>query len=317
MEIYKLKNNKLKEVPRKKFDLEKDIQSLIETNTEDIFNLEFVSTEFRIGEFRLDSLCFDNETNSFVIIEYKKGSSYSVIDQGYSYLSVMLNNKSDFILEYNENKDKNLKREDIDWSQSRILFVSPSFNSYQKNSVNFKDVPFELWEIKRFSDDLVSLNQHLPSSKESIQKFDGNKNTVIKSVSKEVKVYDEDHHLSWISEKNKSLYLDVKEELLKLDDVDFVNTKRYIGFKKNNIIVSYINFYKDSLRFDIVRGNIKTDGTKSKGFFKLDDPKKLTKIQKIQFKNGVKREYYHIKLSSKSDIGYIMLLLKQKYDSLN
>ena len=71
MEIYKLKNNKLKEVPRKKFDLEKDIQSLIETNTEDIFNLEFVSTEFRIGEFRLDSLCFDNETNSFVIIEYK------------------------------------------------------------------------------------------------------------------------------------------------------------------------------------------------------------------------------------------------------
>ena len=145
---------------------------------------------------------------------------------------------------------------------------------------------------------------------------EGNKNTVIKSVSKEVKVYDEDHHLSWISENNKSLYINVKEELLKLDDVDFVNTKRYIGFKKNNMIVSYINFYKNSLRFDIVKGNIKEDGTKSKGFFNLDDPKNLSKVQQIQFKNGVKREYYNIKISNDSEIGYLMLLLKQKYDSL-
>ena len=317
MDLYKLKKNKLQEVPRKNFDLEKDIQLLIETNTEDIFNLEFISSEFRIRDFRLDSLCFDHETNSFVIIEYKKGSSYSVIDQGYSYLSIMLENKSDFILEYNENKDKSLKREDIDWSQSRILFISPSFNSYQKNSVNFKDVPFELWEIKRFSDDLVSLNRHLPSSKESIQKFDSGKNSVIKSVSKEVKVYDEEHHLDLINEKTKSLYLNLKEEFLKLDDVDFVITKRYIGFKKNNTIVTYINFYKESLRIRFVRGNIKTDGTKSKGFFKLDDPKKIFNVQKIKFKNGVVREYYNMKLTDLDNMGYVMLLIKQKYNSLN
>ncbi len=316
MELYKLQNKKLVEISRTNFKLEKDIQSLIENNTENIFNLEFVSTEFKIQEFRLDTLCFDNETNSFVIIEYKKGSSYSVIDQGYSYLSIMLNNKSDFILEYNENNDKNLKRDDVDWSQSRIIFVSPSFNSYQKNSVNLKDVPFELWEIRKFSNEIISLNQYLPSSRESIQMVEGNKNTVIKSVSKEVKVYDEDHHLSWISENNKSLYINVKEELLKLDDVDFVNTKRYIGFKKNNMIVSYINFYKNSLRFDIVKGNIKEDGTKSKGFFNLDDPKNLSKVQKIQFKSGVKREIYNIKISTDSEVGYLMLLLKQKYDSL-
>ena len=168
MELYKLKNNKLQEVLRKNFDLEKDIQSLIETNTEDIFNLEFVSTEFRIGDFRLDSLCFDYETNSFVIIEYKKGSSYSVIDQGYSYLSIMLENKSDFILEYNENNDKSLKRDDIDWSQSRIIFISPSFSIHQKNSINFKDMPFELWEIQRYSNNMVSFNQYSSSSNESI-----------------------------------------------------------------------------------------------------------------------------------------------------
>ena len=47
-------------------------------------------------------------------------------------MSVMLNNKSDFILEYNERKNKSLKRDEVDWSQSRIIFISPSFNTYKK-----------------------------------------------------------------------------------------------------------------------------------------------------------------------------------------
>ena len=139
MDLYKVKNNKIEQVDRESFKLEKDIQSLVEKNLDTLFDLELVSTEFKVGEFRLDTLCFDNETNSFVIVEYKKGSSYSVIDQGYSYLSVMLNNKSDFILEYNEKKDKNLKRDEIDWSQSRIIFISLSgTRNCMQNS---------LWEI--------------------------------------------------------------------------------------------------------------------------------------------------------------------------
>jgi predicted transport protein len=228
----------------------------------------------------------------------------------------MLNNKSDFILEYNESKKNNLKRDDVDWSQSKIIFVSPSFNSYQKNSVNFKDVPFELWEIRKFSDNIVSFNQQLSSSKESIQMVEGSKNTVIKRVSSEVKVYDEEHHTNPITEKNKLLYKTIKEELMKMDEVEFVNTKNYIGFKKNNIIVSYINFFKNSLRFDVVKGNIKQDGSKSKGFFNLDDPKNLSKVIQIKFKSGVRREYYNIKVSNKDEIGYLIMLLKQKYDSL-
>ena len=173
MDLYNLKKNKLEEVQRLSFDLEKDIQSLIEENVETLFNLEFVSSEFTVGEFRLDSLCYDNETNSFVVIEYKRGSSYSVIDQGYSYMSVMLNNKSDFILEYIEKTGRSLKKSEVDFSQSRILFVSPSFNSYQKNSVNFKDVPFELWEIKKYSNGTIGLDQHVSSSNESIEMIEG------------------------------------------------------------------------------------------------------------------------------------------------
>ena len=160
MEVFNLIGEKVEEVNVIPFKLEKDLQSLVETNTEPFFGLEFIKSELSVGNYRIDSLCFDSENNSFVIIEYKKGSSYSVIDQGYTYLQLLLNNKSDFLLTLSQHYNKVLRIEEIDWSQSKIIFVSPSFNSYQKDSVNFKNLPFELWEIKRFSNNTIVFNKH-------------------------------------------------------------------------------------------------------------------------------------------------------------
>jgi len=315
MDLYKVKNNKIEQVDRESFKLEKDIQSLVEKNLDTLFDLELVSTEFKVGEFRLDTLCFDNETNSFVIVEYKKGSSYSVIDQGYSYLSVMLNNKSDFILECNEKTDKNLKRDEIDWSQSRILFISPSFNSYQKNSVNFKDVPFELWEIKKFSNNTITLNQHLSSSKESIQKIDGDKNSVIKDVGKEVKVYNESDLLNKSDEKTLNLWEELQNRFNELDDTCYVTRKHYIGIRKNSTTVTYVHFYKTKLLLHVVRGNI-YKGKKSKGFFTFDDPKNISKSCDHNYKDGTVRKYYEIIIENTDDLDYVMMLLKQKYNTI-
>ena len=80
MEIYSLDKQNLHSVKLLPFKREKEIQSIVENNVDELFSIEFVSTEFTIGEFRIDSLCYNRESNSFVIIEYKKGSSYSVID---------------------------------------------------------------------------------------------------------------------------------------------------------------------------------------------------------------------------------------------
>ena len=104
MKLYKINNGEISSVKVKPFKLEKDIQSLVENNVEEFFDLEFVKSELSIKSFRLDTLCFDKTNGSFVIIEYKNSKNYSVIDQGYTYLSLLLNNKSDFILEYNEIK---------------------------------------------------------------------------------------------------------------------------------------------------------------------------------------------------------------------
>ena len=69
----------------------------------------------------------------------------------------MLNNKSDFVLEYNESTNSGLKRDQVDWTQSRVIFISTSFNSFQTDSVNFKDIPFELYQVKRFKGGVISI----------------------------------------------------------------------------------------------------------------------------------------------------------------
>ena len=84
MQLFQNGNGVLTPIEKDSFKLEKDIQSLIESNMEALFGLEFVSSEFAVAEFRLDSLAYDEQNNSFVIVEYKKGHSYSVVDQGYS-----------------------------------------------------------------------------------------------------------------------------------------------------------------------------------------------------------------------------------------
>lgn len=319
MQIYTIKNQTVTPVKSFPFKKEKDIQALIENNVDEIFGLEFVSTEFTIGEFRIDSLCYNKESNSFVIIEYKKGSSYSVIDQGYSYMSKMLNNKSDFILEYNERKNQSLKRDEVDWSQSKVIFVAPSFNTYQKNSINFKDVPFELWEIQRFNNDTIALNQHLSQSNESINNISSNGgNKIIKEVAKEIKVYTKEDVMSRSSEQIRDIWEIIEEKLLSSDfeDTRFKYTKNYIRFSKNNnAAIAYFHFQKNRLKIEISGGTIYADGKTSKQFLEIEDLKHRTKRKERLWKDsGVKNIEFELVIDeNESDVDYIISLIKQRY----
>tara|TARA_B100000795_G_scaffold100730_1_gene74045 strand:- start:209 stop:1165 length:957 start_codon:yes stop_codon:yes gene_type:complete len=318
MQLFQSKGNILNPLERDSFKLERDIQFLVEENMEVLFGLEFVCTEFSIAEFRLDSLAFDEQNNSFVIVEYKKGHSYSVVDQGYSYLSVMLNNKADFILEYNEKTGKQLKRTDIDWTSSRVIFVSPSFNSYQKNSVNFRDVPFELWEIKKFDGELVAFEQYKSSSNESIEKLSkGNKNSVISKVSSEVKVLSEEDHINNLSDAIKPIWTNLREKLKDYSDTSFFVTKGYISWKRDNTAVCFIHFKKKGLRIEVLRGNTKEGGETSRGFFTVDDPKGMSGTRSWTWKSGDQGHVYIISLKDLDDLKYVMFLLEQKYKSMD
>jgi len=300
MALYQIKSEKLYIIKEDKFKLEKEIQQLTEDNLSIIFGLDFIKSEFALNNFRIDTLAFDNTSNSFVIIEYKRDKSFSVVDQGYAYLSLMLNNKADFILEYNENRKETLKRTDIDWSQSKVIFISPSFTRYQKEAINFKDLPIELWEIKRYSNQTVSFNQIQTQGAEESIKTISKGNDTINKVSKEIKVYTEEDLLSYANDEIKELYENFKRAILDFDGVEIKPQKLYIAFVKNSSNVVDLEIQKKALKITI---NL------PKG--KLEDPRKLARdVSNIgKWGNGD----YQIKVENDNDFEYIMSLIKQSY----
>lgn len=301
MAIFNIQSGKLVSIKEKNIDLEKNIQKLTEENLEIVFGLDFVTTEFSLGNFRLDTVAFDKEANAFVIIEYKRDKSFSVIDQGYAYLSLMLNNKADFVLEYNQQKKQNLKKEDIDWSQSRIVFLAGSFTTYQQNAINFRDLPVELWEVKVYDNSTILYNQLLSSdSKESIKTV--TKNKTVESVTKEVKVYTVDDHVSKASEEVKSLYENVREKILNLGaDVKEFPKKQYIAYKTSSNFADVIVYSKEiRITLNLRSGEL----TDHKGI--VTD---FTKPPKGHWGNGD----YEVIFKTLEEIPYVMELIEQAY----
>jgi predicted transport protein len=318
MKLFKVTNNTLKEVGRTNFKLEKDIQSLIEKNLKDVFNLEFIATEFEVKlgaeKFRIDTLGYNKETKSFVIIEYKKVKDYSVVDQGYTYLSALINNKSDFVLKYINKTKTNLDPKDFDWSQSRVIFISPSFSSYQKNSVNFRDVPFELWQIQKYEDGHLSLEQHIANSDQSIDGFKQD-NKTINRLKGEIVVTSESDLTSKTTESALDAWELLKSHYLENADIELNVRKTYISFKKMNTAICYVKFQKTNLKIEILRG-YETQANGIKKVLKISDPQKKCKEVVNTYANGDREIMCRFTVSSDKDVEYAKFLINQKLTAI-
>lgn len=296
-----LDKSKLLSVKEKATPLEYEIQRLTEANLKELFDLEYISSEFVLNNLRIDTLCFDSENKSFVIVEYKKDRSFSVIDQGFSYLALMLNNKAEFLVEYNEKVKHPLRRENINWSQSRIIFIAPSFTPHQKAAINFKNLPIELWEIRFYDHNLVEYKEIEPlETSEKIETITGSK--FIKEVTKEIRTYDLEIHLRRGSEKTREIFNILREKLLELGEVTENYKQFYIGYRIGERKINFvsIHFYKGKLDLYILLPKNK-----------LVDPKKW--VRTIPRSYGWAKNLKLFTVKSEKDVPYTMNLIEQSY----
>lgn len=298
--LFKLENKNVKKITEKFFNLEKDIQSLVENNMEALLGLEFIATEFQVdnSNLRLDSVAYDKENNAFKIIEYKRGRNESLIDQGYTYLNLLFSNKADFVLKYNEVKNKNLKISDIDWEQSRVVFISQQFTNYQTKANNFKNNPIELIQIKKYEDNIIELDFIEKNSTTELP-FNEQFNNKISNVSKQVKVYTEEEHINKTSDELKEIYYNLKDVLLSWGNIKIDPKKLYVAFKGTTNIVDIV-FYRSSLKMSL---NLK--------YGELDDLKGLAEdVRNIgKWGNGD----YRIVIRDDENFEYILSLIKQSW----
>lgn len=268
-----LNNQRLKEVD---FVNEKELQTYFENNLDSILGLKFIETEFPVGSFRIDTLAFDEESKSFKIIEYKNVKNHSLVDQGYTYLKLMLERKADFVLKYNLKTNSNISVNDIDWSQSRIIFVSPIFTPYQMNATDFKNIPVDLYKVTRYENGIVDID---PIQKTSNVKIEEVQTTTIEStvndVAKEIKVYTEEDHFARGTDTLKLVYETFKEKVLQLDDIDVDVKKVYIAFKGSKNIVD-VEFFRNFIQITLnMKKGTLNDPNKIMSSYILDDGKRI------------------------------------------
>jgi len=303
MPLFTNNSGKLTEITEKNIKLEKDIQKLTEDNMPTVFGLEFIATEFEHNALRLDSVAFDHSTSAFVIIEYKRDRSFSVVDQGYAYLSLLLNNKAEFILLYNEKTGKKLAKSDVDWSQSRVIFVAQSFTVHQQQAINFKDMPIELWQVRLYGNNTVLFNQiKAKDTTESIKTV--TKDTTVQSVANEVKVYNVMDHFGGSKKQTLPLYEAFRDKVTSLAADVYENPRRpYIGFSlraNGSDTFVYVHIHVNELVLHIPRTQPQD----------ISDPLGQVEYRKNSFeqKNTHESEF---RIRSDEDIDYAITILRQ------
>lgn len=300
MSLFNLnEEGKLNEIYEKEFKLERELQKICEENLEKLLGLKVVKSEFPIENYRFDTLAYDEENKAFTIIEYKRGQNYSVIDQGYAYLAAMLNNKAEFILEFNENFDKVLKRNDVEWSQSKIIFISQNFTKYQRDIINFKDLPIELYEIKKFDKNIIFFSEVKGKRISASIKSISIKDETVKKVVSEIKTYILEDCLSIGSQETIELYEVFSERIEEmLSDIKIEPKKHYVAFRKNK---------KNIVDFKIQKNQLKIWLNLKKG--ELNDNKQLFRdVSKIgHLGNGD----YELTITDDEELEYILSLIKQ------
>ena len=288
-----IKNNcKLKELD---FNNEKELQNFVEENLKEILGLSFVATEFVVGNFRLDTVAYDDDNNSFKIIEYKNVKNHSLVDQGYTYLKLLLERKADFVLQYNLKFNKQININDVDWSQSRIIFISPTFTPYQLNATDFKNIPVDLYKVTRYENDIVDIQQIQKTSSVKIEEVKINSTT--DAVSKEIIVYTEEDHIGNTPDKIRNLYYKLRDRILELDDIDVEVKKVYIAFKGiTNICDVIIKNSKIKVVLNVKKGTLKDP---------FNIAKDVTEIGK--WGNGD----YRVEISTEEELEILLPLIKQ------
>lgn len=315
VKLYKVQTNRddsessLSEINPVGFKKEKRLQYIIERNLDLTFGVNFVASEFTVGKYRMDTIGYDSDLQSFVIIEYKRTSKYSVIDQGYAYLDTLVNHKADFVLAYNEKFSQAKRTNQFDWSQVRVIFIAHAFDEYQKDAVNNPDLPIELYEVDYFVNNILSLNKI-----EKTRSMQRNANNIIKASNevlkketvkisnvKDLKPIREMDLLSRGSGDVLELYEKIKEALLDWDsNFEIKATKVYIGFRINRHNVVDVLPQKRKLKIWI---NL------DKG--ELDDPERLFRDVSStgHWGNGA----YELSISNDEQLEYILSLIKQSW----
>ena len=237
--MYRISENKIKELRKKSIGKEKEIQYLVEQNLYEIFRIRFLASEYSTGDQhggRMDSLGID-ENNTPVIIEYKRQKSENIINQGLYYMNWLLDHKASFEILVLDNLGK---RVEVDWTSPRILCIAEDYTKFDLQAIEQMGKNIELVKFQKFDDNYILFELLKSVEKEIIV-------TTSKSDHKTIKQYYNE------ADKVQLEIISILEDfIISLgDDVQKKELKYYWAYKRMKNFAS-ISIYKNVIRLHLV-----------------------------------------------------------------
>ena len=297
--LFKIENNKLNLIQEKPFKLEKDLEEVVNNHLQELTGLQLIEPYSRIDNYIFDALAYNKESNSFIIIEYKKVRCDHLVDQGFAYLGTMLQRKAEFVLKYNNLNNVNKKINDFDWSQSRVAFISPAFSNYQLDANDYIKLPFDLYSIKKY-ENIISFEKIENKKSNKIDLINSENVKYENNVMKEIKVYTEEDHFKYGNENIKNLYETIKTRMFEWGEFSIEPKKVYIAFKgKTNIIDLQFHSNYITIFLNLKKGELKDlNGL-------MEDCSNIGHHGNGDYKCNIKND---------ENIDYLMSLIKQSWN---
>jgi RecB family endonuclease NucS len=290
--IFKIAGKKIEKIKASQFsgsEKEKQLQSLIESNLDTIFDMTFVFSEFSTSHGgMIDTLAIDTDKRP-VIIEYKADKSATILLQGLYYMDWLVENKAEFEKVVRSQLAKEIP---INWNSGiRLVLIARSFEIWDKFAVNRIKEEVELYEYTLYENHEIKLDKTtLPKD------FRGHIKTSITSNPE----YSIEDQLKYIQiESVKTCVNDLREKIHAIsDDIDERPTKNCINFK------STVNFFAIHIKREHFWVLVKL-------------PRKEVKISFPDLDVRLRKDviFTHIRCKENTDIDQLVSLAQQAYEN--
>ena len=262
LKLFSVKNGKAVELGNSVVAKERNIQRLVEENSATLLNVRFLKTEhaFKAEDghnARIDTLGLD-ENNCPVIIEYKRDSKDTVINQGLFYMDWLVKHPKDFAWLVLEKFGKEVADE-IDWYQPRLICIAQDFSRYDEFAIKQLPANIDLIRYRIYENDHLLFELVNSSNDEEAKVIAHNTPKKEHNADKKVKTVIE--KLDGASSEVKALYKELDDYLLSLgDDVQKKILMHYIAYRRlknfasvqfySNKIIIYVNVDADDIALE-------------------------------------------------------------------
>ena len=292
MPIFKISGKRIERIKPTIFsgsDKEKQLQSLIEKNLDEMFDMTFIKTEHSTSYGgRIDTLAIDRD-NRPIIIEYKEDKSSTILLQGLYYMDWLVENKAEFEKLMRLKLKKDIP---VNWKSGvRLILIAKNFEIWDKFAVNRLKEEVELYEYVLYE------NNELKLEKTALPKDFRTKPKA--SITSTIEEYTVDYHMKKIKNTEiKNMVNQLRETIKSIsDDIEERTTKDHIIFKST---VNFAAIYTQIRQF----------------WFDVKLPRnELEGMKELDVRPHKDEVFTHIRCNEKTNLKLLLSLAKRAYEN--